>query len=167
MSSFDLRQIAAEVPLAEGEVYFTFELALAKKVRELRAGEDEEALAAAEAELKAKTFKAELMSVPRRRREDIYEASLQEIKGDRDFLGRVTELTEFQRGNYVRKHMVAAALVRIVSPESGAQEDNLYEAVEYIHDKAPDQIFETLERKVKELNAIEDEQTELNKSTDF
>ncbi len=167
MSTFDIRQAIAEIPSEAEDYRFTFDLKLARKVRELRAGDDEEALAAAEAELKSKTYTAEMMSVPRRRRDDIYEESIEKFPGNRDFLGRVDEKTNFQRGTYARIAIVAAAIKRIVSPDSGVQDENMFEVVEYIHDNAPDQIFEGLETKTKELNDTADEQEELNKSADF
>lgn len=167
MSTFDIRERIAEIPAENATYKFTFELALAKKVRELRAGNDEGALAKAEEELAAETYTAELVSVPKRRREDIYTKSLELFPGTRDFLGRVDEVTTFKRGNYVRTRIVAAGVVRIIDPNGAVQDENLDEVIEFIHDKAPDQIFSGLENKVQELNDSEDEQEILNKSADF
>lgn len=167
MSTFDLRERVAEVPSEQEEYKFTFEIALAEKVRKLRAGDDEQALADAEEELANNTYVAKMMSVPRRRRQDIYEESLEKFRADRDFLGRIDELTEFKRSNYLRIGIVAAAIVEFRDPKGNVQDDNLFDVVQFIHDKAPDQIFEGLESKSKELNAKADEQEELNKAADF
>lgn len=166
-NTFDIREAIAEIPVEEATVDFTFDLKLAKRVKELRAGDDEAALIEAENALALKTYTAELMSVPKRRRHDIYEESLEKLPATRDFLGRVDEKTEFERGNFVRVSVVAAAIKRIVSPESGVIEENLFEAVKEIHDNAPEQIFNSIERKVQELNNAEDEQDALHKSADF
>lgn len=167
MSTFDIRAAVAEIPISQDRYKFTFDLALAKKVRELRAEGDEEALADAEKALEAKTYVAEMVGVPKRRREDIYTKSLELFPGTRDFLGRVDEVTEYKRGNYVRTRIVSAGIVRILSPEGGVQDENLDEVIEYIHDEAPDQIFAGLEKKIQEINAADDEQDALNKSADF
>lgn len=167
MSTFDIRSAVAEIPAIQDTYRFTFDLALAKKVRELRGGDDEDALADAEEALDAKTYRAEMVSVPKRRREDIYTKAIELFPGTRDFLGRVDEVTEFKRGNYVRTRIVAAGIVRLLDPNGGVQDENLDEVIEYIHDNAPDQIFAGLEAKVQAMNAAEDEQSELNKSADF
>lgn len=167
MSTFDIREAIAEIP-AQRETYkFTFDLALAKKVRELRGGNDEEALADAEEALEAATYVVELVSSPKRRREDIYTDSIAKFPGVRDLMGRIDETTQFKRGRYVRTHLVAASIVKIVSPEGGVQDDGLEEAIEFIYDNAPDQIFTGIENKVQALNDAEDEQDALNKSADF
>ena len=163
---WDIRHDIAEIPTKRDEVKFTFDLALAHKVKELRAGDDEKALAEAEKALEAKTYRAELVAVPRRQRQDIYEKSLEEYPSS-VLTGRPDEKTMFKRNNYVRVQLIAAGVVRIHRPTGEVQEEDILEAIQMIHDEAPDQIFETIENKVNELNEAQDEQDALHKDADF
>lgn len=163
---FDIRNAIAEITTETDEVQFTFDLKLAAKVKHLRAGDDEEALAAAEAELEKKTYRATVVAVPRRQRQDIYEQSLEEFPSS-TFTGRPDEKTLFKRNNYVRVHVAAAAITEIIDPAGNVQKDAILEAIQMIHDQAPDQIFEVIERKVNEVNDAEDAQDALHKDADF
>ena len=170
---FDLRNDIAEVPAKNDEAYFTLNMKLLEKVRALRAADSaeegyEERLAAGEAELKAATYTVEMHSVPRRQREDLYEEAIEKFTPKLSFIvNQVDEKTEFQRGNFLRIAVVAAAITRIISPTGAVQEDNILDTIEFLHDKAPDEIFTILENKVRELNAAGDEQEDLHKSADF
>jgi len=170
--AFDLRADVAEIPRKTDSHKFTFDLKLAKEVRELRAAEeiDDKLLSSKEAELAEKTYTAELASVPRRRREEIYEDSLDAFPAKPSFFGnQVDESTQFKRNNWVRIQLVAAAVQALVKGASDRLEDRdgILDAIEFIHNEAPDQIFASLEEKVNEINAEEDEQDALNKSADF
>ena len=168
--AFDIRERIADLPVAQGiKVPFTFALKLAAEVRELRAAvePDEDLIAAKEKDLEAQTYYAEIMSVPRGRREEIYQESLDLYPAKPSFTGGVDEKTQFLRGNFVRVSIVSAAVIRLIDPSGDVQEENIFEAIKTIHDDAPDQIFEILERRVGEINKEQDEQEELAKSTDF
>ena len=163
---FDIRNAIAEISTETDRVEFTFDLKLAAKVKRLRAGDDEQALSEAEAELEKKTYRATVGPVPRRRRQDIYEKSLEEFPSS-TFTGRPDEMTLFKRNNYVRVHVTEAAINEIIDPAGNVQKDAILEAIQMIHDQAPDQIFEVIERKVNELNDAEDAQDALRKDADF
>lgn len=170
MSTFDIRDDIAEIPrVQEVEAPFTFAIALAHEVKELRAAAepDEALIAAKEKELEAKTYKAMLVSVPRGRRQEIYEESLDKFVAKPSFTGAVDEKTQFLRGNYARIAVVASSVLRLVNPAGETQDEQIFEAIETIFNEAPDQVFETIERRVQEVNTEEDEQDELRKSTDF
>jgi hypothetical protein len=168
---FDLRADVAEVPRKQGFEHFTLNLKLAREVKELRAAEvvDEATLLAKEAELDASTYTVEFASVPRRRREDIYEESLEKFPPKPSlFANHVDEGTQFKRNNFVRIALVAAAAQAI--EKNGERLDDpaaIFDAIEFLHNEAPDQVFARLETKVNEINAEEDEQDALNKSADF
>lgn len=167
---FDLRERIAELPVVQGvKVPFTFALALAREVKELRAAPepDEKLIAAKEKELEAQTYYAEMISVPRGRRHEIITESLDKFPAKASFTGAVDEQTQFHRGNYSRVSLVAAGVLRLIDPNGEVQEENIFEAIKVLHDEAPDQIFEVLERRGAELNKQQDEQEDLAKSTDF
>jgi hypothetical protein len=172
---FDLRADLAEVPRADDNAYFTTNLALLAEVRKLRAADSaeegyEERLAVKEAELKAATYTVEMVSVPRRRKEEIYEEALDKFQAKLSFIANhVDEKTQFQRGNWARIAIVAAGVQRIISPSGAVQDDpeSIFPTIEYLHDEAPDYIFEILEKKSQELNAEEDKQDDLHKEADF
>lgn len=172
---FDIRAAVAEAPITESAeeqptVSFTFEVKLAKKVKDLRAAAepDEGAIAAAEAQLAEKTYVADLMSVPRGRREDIITEALDAHPAKPSVFGQ-DEKAQFLRGNYMRVAVVAAAIKKITDPNGEVldTEEQIKDAVQFIHDEAPDQVFETIERAVKVLNDDEDAQDVLHKSADF
>jgi hypothetical protein len=167
---FDIISEIAEIPTETETVPFTFEIKLARKVKELRAAEkpDEAAIAAAEAELDAKSYHAEIHAVPRGQREDIYAAALDAISAKPTMFGQ-DEKAQFERGRYVRVHVTAAAISSITNPKGEANdtEETILATVQYIHDKAPDQIFAAIERAVNKLNDEKDEQDALHKSADF
>jgi hypothetical protein len=168
--TFDLRHDLAEVPLEEDNAYFTLNMKLLREVRALRAKEDvdEDLLAAKEAELKAASYTAEMMWVPLRRREDIYEEALDLFVPKVSFIpNQVDEKTAFKRGNYVRIAIVAAGIKRLISPSGAVQEENIFDTIEYLHDKSPEEIFETLEAKGQEINEKGDIQSDLHKDADF
>jgi hypothetical protein len=182
--TFDLRADIAEIPYQgdgdDNKAYFTMNFKLLDEVRTLRrehANADpalddlaglERRLEAKEADLKASTYTVEMMAVPRRRREDIYEEALDKFPAKVSFIpNQVDPKIEFQRGNYARVQVVAAGVMRIVNPQGAVQEENLTETVQYLHDEAPDAIFEILEKKGAELNALGDAQEDLHKSADF
>lgn len=170
--SFDLRADVAELPRTSGYETFTLALKLAREVKDLRAAEkpDEPLIAQKEAQLQKETYRVELSSVPRRRREDIYEKSLEEFPAKPSlFSGQVDELTAFRRNNFVRIALIAAATTAISKGGGEPLEDPdaIYDSIEFLHNEAPDQVFARIENKVNELNAEEDEQDALNKSADF
>jgi hypothetical protein len=168
---FDLRADVAEIPRSTDTVDFTLKLKLAREVKELRAAEelDEDLLKAKEAELAAATYTAALASVPRRQREDIYEESLEKFQAKPSlFRDQVDELTQFKRNNFVRIGVVAAAVQSLT--KNGETLDDpaaIYDAIQFLHDEAPDQVFTLLEAKTLKLNTEEDEQDALHKSADF
>lgn len=168
---FDLRADVAEVPRATDTERFTLDLKLAREVKDLRAAADpdEALIASKEAELEQKTYTVAFASVPRRRREDIYEESLDKFPAKPTlFAGHVDEGTQFKRNNFVRISLVAAA-VQSLSKNGEVLDDPaaIFDAVEFLHNEAPDQIFELLERKANDVNKQEDEQDALHKSADF
>lgn len=168
--AWDLRNDLAEVPSDEDNAYFTTNVKLLKEVRELRAAADVDTdlLERKEKELKAATYTVEMMSVPRRRRNDIYEESLDKFQAKLSLLpNQVDDKTQFQRGNYVRIAVVAAGIKRIISPNGDAQEEGIADTVQYLYDEAPGFIFDILEKKAEELNAKQDEQDDLHQSADF
>ena len=167
---FDIISDVAEIPTEFETVPFTFEIKLARKVKELRAAEklDEAALATAEDELEKASYHAEIHWVPRGQREDIYADALDAISAKPTMFGQ-DEKAQFERGRYVRVHVIAAAISKITNPkgEVNDTEETILATVQYIHDKAPDQIFATIERAVNKLNEDKDEQDALHKSADF
>lgn len=167
--AFDLREDVAGIPRTSDTVPFTFNIKLAQEVKRLRgdAEVDEDVLAAKEAELEAGSYVAHLESVSRERRQEIYEESLDKFVAKPDLMGRIDDKTSFLRGNYVRVHTLAAAVTKLVNPEGLEQDEDIAETIQFIHDKAPDQVFEVIERKSHELNDEEDAQDELHKSADF
>lgn len=173
--AFDIRAAVADVPVTEQDeesptAEFTFEIKLAKRLKDLRAAKDldEGAIAAAEAQLKEKTYVADLISVPRGRREDIYADSLDKYPAKPSVFGQ-DEKANFLRGNYVRMAIVAAAVTKITDPQGEVLDtpEQIEDAIKFIHDEAPDQVFEVIERRVRELNDKEDAQDALHKSADF
>ena len=168
---FDIRADIAEIPRETEQVSeFTFEIALAKKVKDLRAAPelDEAAIAEAETQLKAATYVAQIHSVPRGQREDIYAESLDKFPAKPSVFGQ-DEKANFLRGNFVRVAIVAAAIDKITNPkgEVNDTEELILATVEYLHNEAPDQIFAKIERDVNALNEKEDAQDVLHKSADF
>lgn len=168
---FDLRADVAEIPRKTTTVPFTLNLKLAREVKELRGAEelDEPLLAAKEAELEAATYTAALASVPRRRREEIYEDSLEKFQPKPSFFsGQVDEGTQFKRNIYVSIALVAAAVQSLTkNGETLDDPEAIFQAIEFLHNEAPDQIFALLQAKVNEINNEEDEQDALHKSADF
>jgi hypothetical protein len=168
--AFDIITEIAEIPTDVETVPFTFEIKLAHKVKQLRAAEDldEAAVAEAEAELDKASYHAQIHSVPRGQREDIYAAALDAISAKPTMFGE-DEKAQFNRGRYVRVHVVAAAISSITNPkgEVNDTEETILATVQTIHDKAPDQIFAALERAVNKLNEDKDEQDALHKTADF
>jgi hypothetical protein len=170
--SFDLRADVAEVPRKEGSEQFTLKLKLAREIKELRAAQepDEKLIAEKEAELARETYTVEFAAVPRRRREEIYQESLDKFQAKPSFFaGHVDEGTQFKRNNFVRIALVASAATSMRKGDGDplTDPDAIHDAIEFLHNDAPDQIFARLEKKVNEINAEEDEQDALNKSTDF
>lgn len=172
---FDIRAAVAEVPESESAeetptVDFTFEIKLAKKLKDARAAAepDEGAIAALEAQLEAATYVAELISVPRRRREDIYSEALDKFPAKPSVFGQ-DEKANFLRGNYVRLAVTAAGIKKITDPRGEVNDtpEAVWDTIEYINAEAPDQIFERIERAVQVLNDEEDAQDALHKSADF
>lgn len=168
---FDLRADVAEVPRKQDTEEFVLNLKLLREVKELRAAEkvDEDLLAQKEAELKSETYTVEFASLPRRRREDIYEESLEKyIPKPSLFANHVDEQTQFKRNSFVRVSLVAAAAQAIVKNGERLEDpEAIRDAIQFLHDEAPDHIFARLEAKVNEINRDEDEQDSLNKSADF
>lgn len=170
--AFDLRADVAEIPRETDATKFTFDLKLAKEVRELRAAEkvDEALLAQKEADLAAATYVAELASVPRRRREDIYEESVTAFPAKLSLIqNHVDEGTQLKRNSFVRIELVTAATQSITKGGVDRLDDRaaIRDAIQFIYEEAPDQIWDILETKVSEMNKLEDEQDALNKSADF
>lgn len=177
--TFDLRADLAEVPLAEGNAYFTTNFKLLDEVRDLRrqhevagdpevVAEVERKLEAKEADLKAASYTVEMMAVPRRRREDIFEEALDKFPAKPSFIPNfVEEKVEFLRQNFVRTQIVAAGVKRIINPQGDVQEEDILATVQYLHDEAPDAIFDILETKSQELNVKGDAQADLHKDADF
>jgi len=181
--TFDLRADLAEIPFQgegeEGNAYFTLKVKLLSEVRELRAtlglatdfdkiAELQEKLEAKEAELKANTYTVEMMAIPRRRREDIFEEALDKFPAKPSFIpNHVDEKTEFLRQSFVRVQMVAAATKRLISPKGAVQEESILETIQHLHDAAPDFVFDILEKKTQELNVRGDAQEDLHKGADF
>ncbi len=167
---FDIISDVAEIPTETDTVPFTFEIKLARKLKALRAAEklDEDAIAAAEAELEKASYHAEIHSVPRGQREDIYAEALDAISAKPTMFGQ-DQKAEFDRGRYVRVHIIAAAISSITNPkgEVNDTEETILATVQYIHDKAPDQVFAAIERGVNKLNDEQDEQDALHKTADF
>lgn len=167
--AFDLREDVAGIPRATGTAPFTFNIKLAQEVKAMRAAADvdEELLADKEAELEAGSYTAHIESVTRERRQEIYEESLDKFVAKPDLMGRIDDKTQFLRGNFVRISVVSAAITKLVNPEGLEQDEDIEATVQFIHDKAPDQIFEAIERAIQKLNDEEDAQDELHKSADF
>lgn len=173
---FDIRTAVAEIPQSETEyekptVAFTFDLKLAHRLKELRAAEDldEGAIAATEAQLAERTYVADLQSVPRRRRQDLVTEALDKYSARPSAFGQPDQKAEFLRGQFIRLETVIAAVKAVHAPDGNVNdtEDSVRATIEYIHDEAPDQIFDVIERAVQELNDKEDEQDALQKTADF
>jgi hypothetical protein len=181
--TFDLRADLAEIPYEDPDddnnAYFSMNVKLVKEVRELRRqhllttdldeiAELESKLKAKEADLKASRYTVEMMAVPRRRREDIYTEALDKFPSKPSFIpNHVDEKVEFQRQNFVRVQIVAAAVKRLINPKGAVQEENILETIQYLHDEAPDFAFDILEKKAQELNTKGDAQEDLHKGADF
>lgn len=170
--TFDIRNEVAEIP-AKGltEVPFVINIGLAQEVKALRgqADVDEDVLLAKEKELDAATYVAYVTSLPRRQREDIYTRALTEFVPKPSLLNARDEKAEYLRGNFVQVQVVAAAIKKIESPTGGVQDEEaaILDTVQYLHDEAPDQVFEALKRAVDEANSIQDAQDALVRNTDF